>query len=573
MSQHQKLVCGSLFVCFAASHVGCAGSGLKNMFTRNETDGYHSLDELETEEQSVAETAGSGDESEKPSVATRLVSWRPFSKSEDPESETSATSDAAASDADLEVAGTGPRFLGRAFKKREAVEPDPFLNPEQELAERRETPAFKAAPDTEIAKIDDKSFAVEDEFATAGSPQPKSGKGASAANKKGGDQSSSENADAFALGASRKSDLTGISDEDNALAKRFEQHFLLNSVGAVAKTETDVAAAEGDLRQKAESKKRTVSDIAERQIEQFDSLLAADPAFNGKNSEFRRNAEVNPPKASKRSDSAVEKSGTLHSAFDQLIGLEGGVEVTDTATQSPKSKPAALDINVAEAESLFGAAAARQKNRLKQAEIAPGTEASDRRVAGSSVWGQTQDNPEGFEGDNSQQVTPGSESERNSGDVASAFARHLSGHSGNGKAPIHNASFGATPASAANSEGDDDSAQETPNTRLSHASVFPNNRRIVTANYGSAQPKDVIYAAAGETSAAGDVQFTAAPLAPVSELESTSEVASATARPGLVQSFSTRNWLLLIGGVIVIVLLFAPGRTKPLTMNGRPANG
>jgi len=39
-----------------------------------------------------------------------------------------------------------------------------------------------------------------------------------------------------------------------------------------------------------------------------------------------------------------------------------------------------------------------------------------------------------------------------------------------------------------------------------------------------------------------------------------------------VQSFSTRNWLLLIGGVIVIALLFAPGRTKPLTMNGRPAN-
>lgn len=576
MAQHQKLVCGSLFVFFAATHAGCAGSGLKNLFTRNETDGYHSLDELETEEQSIVETEASGDEPEKPSVATRLVSWRPFSKSEPAENETLAASDAAA-DADSEDAETSSRFLGRAFKKREAVEPDPFLNPEHELAERSRTPAFKAAPDAEIAKIDDKLTTAEDEFAIENSPKAKPGKGAIAGIRKGSDQSESENTDAVALGASHKSAATGTSEEDNALAKRFEQHFLLNSVGTVAKTETDAAAAEKDLRQnavtKAESKKREVSEIADRQIDQFDFLLAADPASNGKNSEFGRNAVANPLKASKRSDSAVEKSETSDTAFDQLMGLEGGVDVTHSAAQSPKRKTAALDINVAEAESLFGAAAARQKTRLKQPEIAPRTEASDRRIAGSSVWGQSQETPEEFQGGDSPQVTPGSESERNSGDVASAFARHLSGNSGHGKARIHNASFGA-PASAGNSEGDDDSAQETPETRLSHASVFPHDRRIVTANYGTAQPKDDMHAASRESSAAGDVQFTAAPLAPVSELESTSDVASSTAaRPGLVQSFSTRNWLLLIGGVIVIALLFAPNRTKPLTMNGRPANG
>ena len=62
MYQKHKLICTGLSVFFAATHAGCAGSGLKNMFTRNETDGYHSLDELSVEERAVAEAEKSEDE-------------------------------------------------------------------------------------------------------------------------------------------------------------------------------------------------------------------------------------------------------------------------------------------------------------------------------------------------------------------------------------------------------------------------------------------------------------------------------------------------------------------------------
>ena len=580
MSQHHKLVYGSLFVFFAATHAGCAGGGLKNMFTRNETDGYHSLDELETEEQSVTESDVSADEAEKTSMATRLASWRPFSKAEPTEEETLAAGDAETSDA--EDAGSSPRFLGRAFGKREVVEPDPFLSAEPKLADEAESPAINAAPESKTAKSDDKSITAEDEFVMESDPKPKSGKDAAAGIRQV--QHPSESKDAVALGASRKSEGTAShsADDDDALAKRFEQHFLLNSVGTVAKAESDAAATAKDLgmktASKAETKKREVSRIADRQIDNFEFLLASDPAPSGKNSGLRRHTDTKPLEPSTRSDSTVDKFGTSLAAFDQLLGTEDGaatraeIPVKRKTTQPSRKKAAAVDINVADAEALFGAAAARQNTRLNQPEAAHRLEELDRQVAGSSAWSQGPDNSEGFHWDDASLEQPATQSDGNRDDLANAFARHAQVNAGIGKGRTQNPLFGAPPASAGNVEGDDDSTAETPAFRLSTASTSSSGHRIVTANYGTPRPIVVEDSAGTGTSVAGDAQFTAAPVAPVSQLEPTSEMASTAARPGLVQSFSTRNWLLLIGGVIVIALLFAPGRTKPLTMNGRPAN-
>ena len=587
MSQHHKFVYGSLFAFVAATHIGCAGSGLKNMFTRNETDGYHSLDELETEEQSVAETEVSGDEVEKPSIATRLASWRPFGKTEPTEEETSAAIDARTSDGDSEDTGKNPRFLGRAFTKRESVEPDPFLSEEPKLADRTASSSFKAESGKDVARIDDQLQKSEDKFAFEVGPKPKSAKDAIAGSRKGRHQSESTDidTDAVALGASRKGDSSGSNsdEEDDALAKRFEQHFLLNSVGTVAKTETEAAVVANDLRQKvstkAESKKRDISSIAERQINQFDFLLAADADSDGKASGFGRKADAEPLQSSKRTASTFEKTGNALAAFDQLMGTEGRVaahdktEVTNTAARSPKKKTSALDINVADAEALFGAAAARQNTRLPQSGTADRTDSANHQADNSSAWLQASENQEGLEQEDSPQEKPESQSGRHRGDVASAFASHLNGNSDNGKVRLRNAAFGAPPAFAGNVEDENYSSEEPSDIRQSNASTFPNDHRIVTANYGTAQPNIVRHSVGTETSTTGGAQFTAAPVAPVSESESVSEGASTAARPGLVQSFSTRNWLLLIGGAIVIALLFAPGRTKPLTMNRRAANG
>ena len=586
MSQDHKLICGSLFVFFAATHAGCAGSGLKNIFTRNETDGYHSLDELETEDQAVAETEASDDEVQKPSMANRLVSWRPFSKNEPIAEETSAPIDSEISDVEPDdVSGATPRFLGRAFAKQDSVEPDPFLNPEPKRAGGAKSAPFDAMFHQETAKVDGESKKSEEGFTFEAGPNPKSAKDAIAGKRKGQHQSESTDVDtnAVALGASRKADSTSSNsdDDDDALAKRFEQHFLLNSIGTAAKTETEAAAVGDDLRQKvstrAESKKREISRIADRQINQFEFQLAADS--DESTSEFGSNYDAARLQSANRNISTSEKSGNSLAAFDQFVETDDSVtshdetEVTNTAGQRPMKKAGALDINVADAEALFGAAAARQNARLQQSGAAHRAESAERHAEGSSPWSQASENLEGIEMEDSRQGRTGFRSDDNGGDVAGAFTRHLSGISDNRRVHNHNAAFGAPAASAGNVEGDDFPAEETPNVRLSNASAFSNEHKIVTANYGTAQPNDVRHSAAPETSTAGEAQFTAAPVAPVSQQESVSEPDSAATRPGLVQSFSTRNWLLLIGGVIVIALLFAPGRTKPLTMNGRPANG
>ena len=572
MNQHHKLICGGLSVFFAATHVGCAGSGLKNMFTRNETDGYHSLDELAVEERAVAEAEESEVEDGAPSMVTRLASWRPFSKAESEEADDYAADETPASKGDLEEAGTSPRFLGRAFSKRDAVEPDPFLGTEPKRPDRAESPVFKALADQEVAKSDHKPVEADDEFSTE--PDPKS-----EGNKDG-------DADAVALGASRVSRSAGSNseDEDNALAKRFEEHFLLNSVGTVAKTEVNATAAGTDLQQKAataakmaESKKRDRSSIADRQVAEFESLLAADPDCNGKKSGFRRNSEATPLKTSKRNYLTSEKSGNSLYAFDQLIGADGSAAsretsgVTHKATRSPGKNAGAMNIDVADAEALFGAAAARQNARTQQAEGAPRSQSSGHNLARSGTSSPTLDNTDRFEWNESTYAQPGSESDRTGDDVSSAFERHVRGDSGAGKKRDNNVAFGMPTASAGDVE--DRSIVGAADIRLSNASASATRHKIVTANYGTAHPFSVTHPVSTETPAAGDAHFTAAPVAPVSQPESGSEVVSAATRPGLVQSFSTRNWLLLIGGIIVIALLFAPGRTKPLTMNGRPANG
>jgi hypothetical protein len=243
--------------------------------------------------------------------------------------------------------------------------------------------------------------------------------------------------------------------------------------------------------------------------------------------------------------------------------------VTHAAARTPKKKASPLDINVADAEALFGAAAARQNNQLQHPETADRAKSRNRPADRDSLWSKASQTVEEFEKESSSEANPEFASNQTRGDVANAFARSQTGNSRNGKVPVHHAAFGASPASAGNVEGDDDPAGENADIRLSNASAFAVDRRIVTADYGTAQTGDVIHAAANESSVSDDPQFAAAPIAPVSD----SAAASAATRPGLVQSFSTRNWLLLIGGIIVIALLFAPSRVKPLTVNGRPANG
>lgn len=570
MSHYRNLANGGFVLFLAATHVGCAGSGLKNIFTRNETDGYHSIDELEAEERKLAEAEESGDEEKSPSIAARMTSWRPFSKPDATEEEEYAAYGSGPSDTDSEVRAKSSNPLSRAFAKRDSVGSDPFLETESDSTKRQTPESFNVAPDLEIAKLDekpaaakkkDKSAAVENEFVVKPEPKAKSAKEAKVA----------------AIKATAKSDSVGTdAEDDDALATRFEQHFLLNSAGTVAKAEADSVVGSAEKLQKkastivasADSKQRDVSSLAEKQIDAFDYLLASDSSNSERISASKSKPAAEPLKAARRRDVVDETTTNSLAAFDSLVAAETNnsrhpvIEAAHTVTQETKRKSAAVDINVADAESLFGAAAARQNSRESRPATVKTAQASDKEVTDSEFnWNETQ-SPKGvMESGIEHAETPGSTVSR------------LRSNASEDRKLLRKTAFGAPSATAGNIEDDDCSIVATENSDVSVKTAFASHNQDVTARTGRNRSNVVIHPAAVESSRNGDVHFTAAPVAPIPELESTDRVAAAASRPGLIQSLSVRNWMLLIGGIVVIGLLFAPGRTKRATMTSRTANG
>ncbi|MCA9010990.1 MAG: hypothetical protein KDB01_14665 [Planctomycetaceae bacterium] len=569
MSQHQKRIYGGLCIFLAATHVGCAGSGLKNMFTRNGIDGYHSLDELEAAE--------SESEEQKPSVATRLASWRPFGAAESDNAETYADADPRTGTAEADSAnsestdsGRSRRFPALAFSKRDNVTPDPFLGAEPDHSDRADTPASPAAAEQKMAKADSKRSPASNELGTERDIASRSGTATDKIAAQVPPGKKSDAADAVALHDVRKSDAedSTTSAEDSSLSKRFEQHFLLNSVGTVANSDAGKVATT-----KLESKKRNVAEIADRQIDEFHHLLASDPTPNAEHSGGDRKVKTAAPAAAKLHNAAPEDSADSLFAFDQLIGHEGdesthkATQVAHTTVQVTKDVSSSRDVDVADAEALFGAAAARQNSRAKQAAEATRPGAVAGSATRSNAWSQAAENADGFQWNDSPSVTTALALDENSEDATDAFTRHIRSNTSAAPHQADNAGFAARSASADHVPGKSAFAVQTANVRLRNASASRNDHQVVTADYGTSSPAGVVQPATSEFSAAENASLITAPTAPVDDMDSSADVGSHAVRPGLVQSFSTRNWMLLIGGIIVIALLFAPGRTKPVTMN------
>jgi len=562
MSQYRNLASGGFVLFLAATHVGCAGSGLKNIFTRNETDGYHSIDELEAEERKLAKAEEPGDAEESPSIAARMTSWRPFSKPDATEEDDYAAYESDPSETDSEERAKSSNPISRAFAKRDSVGSDPFLETESADSKRPTPETFKSAPGRELAKLDAKSAAVENEFAFTHEPKAKLDKEAKVA----------------AIKAPAKSDPAGTDAEDSdALARRFEQHFLLNSAGTVATAEAaDSVAASADKLQKkaakivasADSKQRDISSLAEKQIDAFDYLLGSDSSNSEKISASKSKPVAEPLKAARTRDVVDESTTNSLAAFDSLVAAETNnfshsvVEAAHTVTQETKRTSAAVDINVADAEALFGTAAARQNAReIRPANVKTAQAANNEGMDSEFKWNETRRPNAGEESGFEYAGTPGSTVSR------------LRSNAIEGRKLFHNAGFGAPSATAGNIEDDDCSIVATENSDVSVKTAFASHNQDVTTRTGRNRSNVVIHPAAVESSRNGDVHFTAAPVAPIPELESTDRVASATSRPGLIQSLSVRNWMLLIGGIVVIALLFAPGWTKRATLTSRTANG
>lgn len=569
MTQHHRIVCGGLFFFFTVAHAGCAGSGLKNLFTRNETDGYHSLDELNAEKQAIVKTEKSDGESKPASVAARLTSWRPFSKVERGEEDTD-TADGHKDAKDYSESGKSTGLLSRAFAKGDAVDPDPFLELDSASMKRAEKPAFKTGSDPALAKIDNdteeaasKLKNTDDEFTVTPDRKNKS----------------TQYPHALASADSGKTDSLVSENEDDALAKRFEQHFLLNTDAKADSKLTTTTKNRQDntagVPANANSKRRDLSSIAERQIDSFDSHMKSSDSISDY-AGFKRTAEAESLGASHRRDSTLGAAGHSLTAFDSLMGTEGNVatrnvmDAADKITHTPEVKTAAMDIDVADATSLFGAAIARQNAREKKTETVEGVPSAGSEIADNGAGTQANEDGPAFHWNDPRDAKRVSRANARN-NASNPLARREQANLNSSQGPDPDSAFDGP---SGDIEGDDYSVVETAAARLSPDSAYGGNRRTATTASGSPRPRVVIMPASSESTVGDNPHsFAAAPLASGPESDSGDRVTVASNRPGLLQSLSTRNWLLLIGGIIVIALLFAPGRTKHATMTNRPANG
>ena len=266
MAHSQKFVSGSVAMLLIVTS-GCAGSGLRNMFSRNETEGYKTLEELEAEEADAAErdTAVADADSEGP----RFASWLPFGKKPVEETDAIAANDAASPDSQAETASSG--WWKNPFRKRDAVELDPFLT--QDDAESVAT--------AESEKTDEprtRSVATDGET-----------------------ESTPANESVRTVSGSRETSV--VQGEDEMLVEKFEKHFQQNTVEtaeAAERAEPLIVAGKTTAKNS-----KVVESDAEEKLAELERLLAE-----------RRSSPRNPaPKEATFADESADLNQTFGETF------------------------------------------------------------------------------------------------------------------------------------------------------------------------------------------------------------------------------------------------------------------
>ena len=559
MTQSAKLINGGLALILISSS-GCAGNGLRNMFSRNETAGYKTLEELE--EERLAAEKNSDDES-----GPRFASWLPFGKKTAEETESIAAADDVV-DESGESRKSG--WWSNPFRRQETIEADPFL--ENELpAEVVVAGKKEAEAKAEEVASTAKTKATND---VAG-VKDKAVKTVSAATAE-------------------------VEEEDDLLVEKFEKHFqqTTESTTNAADEGSDlivagIGGAAAASKKKAVTSADSVNDAADKKIAELEELLAARKAAAAKtlkevqfNEEFEAaegeaaEGEVadfaeSVAEASKSAEKQVRKSGEQAVAsldeFDSLFEqVEKPVAAKKQKTGAGRaSSNQAVDVKVAKADDIFGK------------ESIAGT-GSGRQVKKPSTAG-------GWKGEESESDFVSADADGKSSTIQQSdlarkvidttvdqFAEMFSGARTPDGAPRATApdadewtvasqgrtgtgGRGGVPVRAASNGRELGTALDTP-AGLTEGSFFTggNNSPLVT-NLQSVPESETNRAQAS------------APAAPVVPENAIGKAANHVGQ--LPSAFSFRNIVLVIGGIIVAALLFAPGRKKSTEANQLPVQG
>jgi hypothetical protein len=556
MTQSAKLINGGLALVLISSS-GCAGNGLRNMFSRNETAGYKTLEELE--EERLAAEKNSEDES-----GPRFASWLPFGKKNAEETESIAAADDAVDESE-EAKKSG--WWRNPFRRQETIEADPFL--ENELP-------------TEVVVAGKKDAkAKAEEVASA------------AKSKAAEDVAAAKNEAASTVKTVSATTEPEIGEDDELLVEKFEKHFQQTSESTVKAAEEGSDSFVAGIEEAAASKKKaaasvgTVSSAADKKLAEFEELMAAkkEAAVTArKDVQFEEEFEAaedaaddfaeSVAEASKAAEKQVVKKGKQAVSVDEFDSLFEPVEKPVAAKKKKTgsagaSSAATEDVKVARADDIFGkesVSGSGSGRKSKKSSVAGGwkSEESESETASVDVDGQSSN---GQQSDLARKVID---------TTVDQFAEMFSGARTPEGAPRATAPEADEWTAASQGKTGTGARKGVPvrtasnGRELGAALDTPAGLREDAFFSGGNNPPLVTNLQAVPESEMNGAQTTV-PAAPVIPENASGKAATQVVQ--LPSAFSFRNIVLVIGGIIVAALLFAPGRKKPTEANQLPIQG
>lgn len=565
---------------------GCAGNGLRNIFSRDETAGYKTLAEIEAEA-----------EREEAQPKSRFASWSPFSgrNSTNPESG-SAKPGTADSIAKSNESATPGSFWKNPFRRQETVETDPFLangSPEeQSFAEKSASPTRRNSGESEKST---RSAVTSTEKQDSGDSLLST---ASA--------TTSEDAARVKTVSETHQVATDTNGEfagTDPLIDRFEQHFLKNTSEAVTSVdETSPLIVAGKDKANAASrviKKPDTQATSGDRLSEFEAMLTqrkTDAVQRLRDKSQQESSEKGltepddaffspePDPASQRNSKIQSAATRVSSAADDFDSLftststnvasksrdfarefQPGRSETDQRVTSGRGIDAADDIRVADAASLFGSSELSENSGKapQRRSVALGGWSSD-TADDADAWAHSQ--------------IPSSRLATNPSEpVADSESR-------TGWMPIHfESSEPHIPQAVINDPPDTTgqfaaagSQRKSSNTRVQRSS----QSSVLAPTPPQSRENDAFLNSTFTVSSSGstragnftppsgtqDPHFSQSTEAAPDHVSVSSAVSrgrkSATNGYTILGLIKVRNALLLLGGVIVVALLFAPGRKK-----------
>lgn len=580
---------------------GCAGGGLKNMFSRDDTAGYRTLEEIEADEAKKAEreTAIADADGDKP----RFSPWLPFGKKAD-ESATSDESLAATEPSDDEVSPKYGKWWQRAFRTRDPYESDPFLAEGNDIAKDEDTDSVAGTKKPEARTV-----SAESETNPLTKPETASSKSKNVDTK----VSDTKNSDPTKKDSNirpvsgTRNVINADKSEDELLVEKFEQQFRNNTLAAAEtmdEAEPLIVAGKSKAEATAKDTKSAVQKTSAAKLNELEELLAerrtsAAKATRQKQAEakskasselaktasvadeFVLDASVTESTTRKKASTAAKTVDSNMSGFDRLL-MEANGELP-AELPAPKSKtsvpakpaskttaskktPSSDDVQVASAEELFGMESTTgQKSARKSRTVSKPSPAKSK-------------DDDGFEWQQSQRDDrePAAETDEQESLIASDDA--ISSDS----QPVPSTRSKRDTSTKTRSGNASATMAQESRQQASPFRVVSNSRPVnepAPRQADGLRPFVLPPPSSGTFGSDGfftQAQIDVAPSAPTTmATQKPGTKASDEASPVMSGGFqmTSRHWMLLIGGLIVVALLFAPGSKKQLSAGSSAVQG